>query len=144
MRKLRDGSYNPFNLYLADGRESFVTHQREESVETEALDPGIHVLCNRDLDDLGVSKIARIREALGRLDLAAPVEALMKGLAELLRSHESAADPLQAVCIHAGGYGTRSSAILALGPDRWRYWHADGPPCTTKYRNLAKLLDELQ
>jgi uncharacterized protein with NRDE domain len=144
MRQLKHGSYNPFNLYLADGRESFVTHQREEGVETEALGPGIHVLCNRDLDDLNVPKIARIRGALRRLDLEAPVETLMGGLAELLCSHEPADRPLEAVCIHAGGYGTRSSAILALGEDRWRYWHADGPPCATKYRNLSKLLHELQ
>jgi uncharacterized protein with NRDE domain len=144
MQQLRDASYNPFNLYLADGRESFVTTQREDSVETEALRPGVHVLCNRDLDDLGVPKIARIHEALGRLDLEGPVEAIMEGLADLLRSHTPARAPLEATCIHTAAYGTRSSTILALGPDRWRYWHADGPPCSTKYRNLAKLLDELQ
>jgi uncharacterized protein with NRDE domain len=144
MRELGHGSYNPFNLYLADGRESFVTHQREDAVDTEALEPGVHVLCNRDLDDLSVSKIARIREALGRLDLDARLEPLMDGLADLLRSHEPEGRPLEAVCIHAGEYGTRSSAILALGADRWRYWHADGPPCATKYRNLSKLLHGLQ
>jgi uncharacterized protein with NRDE domain len=144
MQSLSHGSYNPFNLYLADGRESFVTCQREDALETVALQPGVHVLCNRDLDDLKVPKIARIRAAVDRLDLDGPLEALRDGLAELLRLHEPADNPLESVCIHTEGYGTRSSAILALGPDRWRYWHADGPPCATKYRNLAKLLDELQ
>jgi uncharacterized protein with NRDE domain len=144
MQRLRNGRYNPFNLYLADGRESFVTTQREDSVETEPLAAGVHVLCNRNLDDLAVPKIARIHQAVGRLDLEGPAEALMEGLAGILRGHSAPDEPLGAVCVHTAEYGTRSSSILALGPDRWRYWHADGPPCSTKYRNLAKLLDELQ
>jgi len=143
LRRLANATYNPFNLYLADGRESYVTVQREDVVETRPLEPGIHVLCNRDLDDPAVPKVARIRSELEAVDLEAPLETLVGRLGRLMASHD-AGPALDRVCIHTPAYGTRSSAVLALHPERWRYWYADGPPCTTKYRNLTTLLDEIR
>jgi uncharacterized protein with NRDE domain len=150
MRALENGTYAPFNLYVADGERSYVTCQREGHLETEALEPGVHVLCNRDLDDRSVPKVARLRDALAGLDLAASPEWLMGGLARILASHDSAppgepeGSPLESTCIHTESYGTRSSAVLFLGTDRWRFWYADGAPCTAKYRNLTTLLDDLR
>jgi hypothetical protein len=41
---------------------------------------------------------------------------------------------LQALCVHAGIYGTVSSTVLALGPGRVeRYLFAPGPPCRTAF-----------
>lgn len=142
--RLGSGAYNPFNLYLADGRESFVVESGERGTRTRELDPGLHVLCNRDIDDRGVAKIDRIHRALEALDLSAPIRKLLRALASLLASHEPDAPPLERVCVHTPGYGTRSSSVVALGKDRWRYWFADGPPCATPYQNLTALLDSLQ
>jgi hypothetical protein len=59
--------------------------------------------------------------------------------------HLHDAAPLENTCIHAGEYGTRSSSLLALGdePGQDVLRHADGPPCTTPYRDLTPLLREL-
>jgi hypothetical protein len=134
--------YPPFNLYVADGRASFVTSQREDGISTEPLEPGVHVLCNRDLDDRAVPKVERLWASVSAFDLASPLAPLLEGLGEVLRSHEPGA--LEAACVHAGAFGTRSSALLALGARRWRYWHADGAPCSAKYRNFSALLDDLR
>jgi uncharacterized protein with NRDE domain len=146
LRALAPGAYNPFNLLCADRSRTFVTLCAEDSVRVRELDPGVHILCNRDVDDPRSGKIARITRELGELPLRGPVERLFRALARVLGLHGEADAPLDHVCVHApqSGYGTRSSAILALGERRWRYWHADGPPCETKYENYTTLLDDLR
>ena len=143
MRDGLQGTYNPFHLLYADGRQSFLTHLGERGVETRALEPGIHVVCNRDPEDPSSSKTRNIRKALTQIDLDAPFARVFDGLAAVLAQHGEG-DPLEHVCVHTPEYGTRSSAILALGEDRWRYWHAEGPPCQAKFRNLTRLLDDLR
>jgi uncharacterized protein with NRDE domain len=138
-----EGQHNPFNLLCADGRRTFVTCQREGGLETEELGPGVQVLCNRDINDPAVPKIAGILERLDRIDLGGSFSGVFEGLAAVLREHAEEA-PLSGVCVHTAGYGTRSSAILSIGGDRWRYWFADGPPCEAKYQNLTTLLDDLR
>jgi uncharacterized protein with NRDE domain len=144
---MRDGleaKYNPCNLLFADGNDSFLTRLREDGVRTQELGPGIHVVGNRDLEDPSWPKVRRIRDAVGRIDLTGPFESLFEGLVSVLSSHSGGENPLEHVCVHTPAYGTRSSAILALGEDRWRYWQAEGPPCEAKYRNCTRLLDELR
>ena len=137
-----EGRYNPFNLLYADGRDTFVTSLDDRRAVTRALGPGVQILCNRDVNDMASPKISRIRERVGAIDLEGPFEQIFRGLAEILASHD---DPEGTqVCIHTADYGTRSSAIFALGGQRQRLWYADGPPCQTKYRNHSALLDELR
>jgi hypothetical protein len=139
-----EGRYNPFNLLCADGRSTWVTRCGENQTRTERLEPGVHVLCNRDVDDGGSPKISAIRERLAPFDPAAPLPETLDLLSGMLRSHAGSASPFESVCVHTPGYGTRSSALIALGERRWRWWHADGPPCDAKYRNHTTLLDELR
>jgi uncharacterized protein with NRDE domain len=146
LRRESQQAYNPFNLLYADGEVTYVTCQREEGLETLSLGPGCHVLCNHDINDETVPKVAQIKQELDRLDLGAPFGAIFESLADLLRSHADRGRPLDNVCVHARdmGYGTRSSSIWAIGERQRRFWYADGPPCETKYRNFTALLDELQ
>lgn len=139
-----EGSYNPFNLVYADGRRTFITTQRENRLETAELPPGIHVLCNRDINDAAVPKIASIRERLTALELAGGSEGILEGLQKLLRTHASGSSPLDGVCVHTEDYGTRSSAVLEIGRERWGYWFAEGAPCATRYRDCSALLEELR
>ena len=141
---VRPDEYNPFNLLCADGRETWIACLRDDGLETRSLDPGPHVLCNRDVDDAAVAKVAAIQAELAALDFCAPFARLFEDLTRLLASHRDPGTPLDNVCVHTEGYGTRSSAIWALGGARSRFWYADGPPCESKYRNLTALLDELQ
>ena len=58
-------------------------------------------------------------------------------------AHPDPSNSLENPCVHRSEYGTRSSTVLAVGPDRrtWRY--ADGAPCETKYDDFSRLLDDL-
>ena len=136
--------YNPFHLFYGDGSRSFETRSEDGGLRTQELGPGIRVIGNRDLNDPASGKLRRLRESLERLDLTRPFAELFGDLTLLLRSHRGGESPLEHVCIHTADYGTRSSAILALAPERWRYWHAEGAPCEAKYRNYTRLLDEIR
>jgi uncharacterized protein with NRDE domain len=136
--------YAPFNLLAADGRETWAVRQREgEPLETRRLDPGIHVVCNRDPDDPSSGKVRRIEAMLAELDLSAGLERLVAGLVGVLGAHPEPSNSLENPCVHSSEYGTRSSTVLAVGA-RQRCWqYAGGAPCETKYRDYSRLLDEL-
>lgn len=136
--------YNPFHLLAADGTSACVLVGGEERWDLRALEPGIQVVCNRDPKDESSRKVQAIRSAAGQIDRRAGADALFLGLARLLGSHDGGPNPLESVCVHTPGYGTRSSTVLALGGERWRCWHAEGPPCETKYANLTRLYDEIR
>ena len=139
-----ENTYNPFHIFYGDGRESFLTFLRDEGAETAAIAPGIQVLGNCDPDDPDSDKVRRIREEVGIIDLEAPLETIFSRLAEVLRGHSGGNGPLDHACVHTPTYGTRSSALLTAGGERWRYWHAEGPPCEAKYTDYTRLLDEFQ
>ncbi len=71
--------------------------------------------------------------------------AILEGLAGVCRSHDGGGDAFRDACVHAGGYGTRSSALLILADaddgDVLRF--ADGPPCATEYEDFTPLLRRL-
>jgi uncharacterized protein with NRDE domain len=144
MREGLEGIYNPFHLLYADTKESFLTCLHEDGTETHALHPGIHVVGNRDSRDPSGTKARRTQEAVERINTRGPFEVLFQELITVLSSHNGGESPLEDVCVHTAAYGTRSSTILTLGEDRWRYWHAEGPPCQAKYRDWTHLLDELR
>ena len=144
MRQGLEGTYNPFHLFYADGKQSYLTCLSENGAETRELAPGVHVVCNRDPADPSSSKTRHIRSAVAELDLDAPFPQIFEGLVRVLSQHRDGPDPLEDPCVHTPDYGTRSSAILALGRERWRYWHAEGPPCQAKFLNFTRLLDELR
>jgi len=136
-----EGAYNPFHLLCADGHSAHLTVLRDDGASTIALDPGAHVVCNHDPDDPGSSKVRDLQQRVDALDVGLPLEALMDALAEVLSSHAEPGNPLSSACVHTPDYGTRSSTLIALGPEQRRYWHSDGPPCEAKYRDLGTLLD---
>ena len=141
--RARDQRSAPFNLLAADGSETWLAQRQGDQLETRSLDPGIHVVCNRDPDDPDSAKVRRIEEMVLALDLAAGLEKLVAGLSRVLRAHPDGSNSLENPCVHTATYGTRSSTVLAVGPERrtWRY--ADGAPCETKYDDFSRLLDAL-
>jgi uncharacterized protein with NRDE domain len=159
---LRPSEYNPFNLLYGTAEELRVVHVRPESerMVSEEVPAGVHVLPNDVLDAPGMPKVARARrlaEAAARRPWPECVEVLRALLAdhelpervpeELL--DEGVDTPelrewlrhLQALCIHTPGYGTRSSAILALAPGRVAHYLAsDEAPCRGEFRDVTGLL----
>jgi len=143
LSSLPASAYNPFNLFLSDGRRAFAAVYEEKPRVTE-LAVGAHVLGNADPDDRGVPKVARLlREAEAVAN--ATSRDLLENLAALCRSHGGGGGALEDTCIHAGGYGTRSSTLLLRGAavETSVLRFADGPPCETEYRDWTPLLGAL-
>jgi uncharacterized protein with NRDE domain len=133
--------YNPFNLFVADATDAFAVVYDGGS-KLLPLAPGVHVIGNADPNAREVEKIAR---TMGRAErvAAGPPDAIAAGLEEICRAHEAGDDALASTCVHRGGYGTRSSTLLRLGSNGALLQHADGPPCTSPYRDFTSLLTQL-
>ncbi len=148
-----------FNLLYGDGATAKVAYARREaaSLEVHELSPGLHVLPNDRLGSPEFPKVDRAL-ALARPLLQARGAALEEGLARVLADHDrpplahvaqppegapfdhAIARELQAICIHTPLYGTRSATIAAVEPGRVaRYLFADGPPCTSPFRDYTPL-----
>jgi uncharacterized protein with NRDE domain len=138
MTRLPRDAYNPFNLMLADGRDAFVVSYQGKP-RVAVLDRGPHVIGNADPDARSIPKLARLLES-SRAAIRGSSQDALEALAGLCREHGAGASPLEDTCIHAGGYGTRSSTLLRLGTLEPAWWFADGPPCRTAYEDFSPLL----
>jgi uncharacterized protein with NRDE domain len=136
--------YAPFNLLSADGNETWLVRRTHEGQTARALDPGIHVVCNRDPEDPSSEKVRRIEKEVAGIELGLPPDRLLQELFRVLRSHPSGSNPFENPCVHTAEYGTRSSSVLFVGESRSAYWYADGAPCETEYRDFTGLLDDLR
>lgn len=137
IQRLPHDAYNPFNLVVADGRtaHAFSYVGSPERVDWE---PGAHVVGNVHPREQGSAKLDRLR---GEVAAVLDSERVLDDLGDICRSHAGAA-PLESTCVHAGGYGTRSSTLLRLGHEA-RLLHATGAPCAREYDDFTPLLDEL-
>jgi uncharacterized protein with NRDE domain len=154
--------YASMNLVWGSARGvsiAYVRHHRADgspggSLESERLTRGIHVLCNDRLGADGFPRGVRLHDAIAAAPLAWP--ALLPPLIAALGDHTHAdvlpahipprispalARATTATCIHADGYGTRSSSIIAARDgETLAYLHADGPPCTAPFVDRMELL----
>jgi uncharacterized protein with NRDE domain len=160
LEQLSASEYNGFNLLLGDGERLMVAYARPEvdRVALHELGPGVHVLGNDRLRSPDFPKAARI-EGDAREHLAQhgdlPFEARVASLRALLGSHaqpelshvhvpadqpfpRELVQALEATCIHTPQYGTVSSTLLNLAPQRPpTYWFADGAPCQTAFQPVS-------
>lgn len=134
--------FNPAWMLVADRRSCFAVTVAGARPAVAALPPGVHVLENR-APGRRSAKVDHVLTMIGplgpgttltgRADLRAQLEAV-------LRDHRRPVDPasgshrpeLLAACVHAGGYGTRSAAMIEVTGDPGRppsLAVADGPPC---------------
>jgi uncharacterized protein with NRDE domain len=135
--------YNPFNLFVSDGREAWCASAPESGARRVRLEPGVHVVGNGAHHAEPLPKVARLSERVRGL-CGRPFGQALDGLARLCRGHEQG-DPLGSACVHTERYGTRSSALVALGeaPGTGLFRFADGAPCETEYADFTPLLHEL-
>jgi uncharacterized protein with NRDE domain len=143
LERQRGQVYTPFNLLAADGGDTWLAQRTSEGQTIRRLDPGVHVVCNRDPDDATSGKVRRIAAGASAIDVRLGLESVVSELMALLGGHPIPSNPLENPCVHTAEYGTRSSTVLALGAARrvWRF--SDGAPCETKYRDFSSLLDAL-
>ena len=144
--ELPTATHNPFNILIADAENAFVAQNRAAGMSVVAIDPGLHVLTNLDLNDHECPRISHswaYFAAAGEAFQAQqdPAE-FRRRLQTVLSDHVTAVDdrqPTDQICIHTPGYGTRSSSMIFLhegsGPE---FYHASGAPCETNYEKLPQ------
>jgi uncharacterized protein with NRDE domain len=135
--------HNPFHLLVADGQRTALISGGTEGLCRRDLDPGIHVVGNGDPEESVPRKLGRVRAAASAIDPAAAWDRILGQLVAVLSDHGDP-DPFENACVHSPDYGTRSSAVIALGTARRGYWVTDGPPCRAKFTNWSRLLDDLR
>jgi len=167
VRALDGREYNEFNLVYGDATRLYCAYARRDAraLRIAPVPAGAHVLANDELDTPTLPKARRAQREAMRLAAAAAEtphgddERIFAALSGLLASHERApldavqepplgsgmsralAQELDALCVHAPGYGTRSATLLSLAPGRVaHYLFALGPPCTTPFHDHTALL----
>ena len=131
--------YEGFNLVVADA-EAAVLLEWDGRLAITEFDPGVHVVMNAGFDDTFHAVPERPDAARAQAESAAKVRgALEPGSGEtadgwLERAAGVLGDHDYGVCVHADGFGTRSSSLIALRSDgSATYRYADGPPCETPF-----------
>ncbi len=137
-------SYAPFHLLAADEDACLlVVHDGGGSFTRHRLTPGVHIVVNVGFDgewfvpdrrpDVGKRQgrnADRIREELRpKADETAATWTARAG--SVLGDHD------YGVCLHGGGFGTRSSSLVRLGKERV-FEYADGPPCRAAFERVDK------
>lgn len=142
LEHLEPEAYNAFNLFVADRTMCFLVTYDGKGRCLE-LPPGPHVVGNTDPTAARTAKLAALDRQVAA---AAAGDRVLEDLAAVCRGHSPNGDALAGACVHAGGYGTRSSTLLSLADDEaaslLRY--ADGPPCRTAYDDFTPLLRDLR
>lgn len=134
---------NPFSLFAADTTSAWFAgwDGPDDGARLVELTPGLHTLTNtHDLDELAAAEVLRAADggpvAFPRGISLADAEPLLLRIA---KSHAPLdGGPRSACCVHGDGRGTVSSALLAVDARgrSVRFLAADGPPCTTRYREV--------
>jgi uncharacterized protein with NRDE domain len=138
--------YNPFNLLIAAPDAACVIGNRSGQMLETALEPGLHLLTNLELNDPECPRIAKsyglFEEAQDDLAEDGPDRFLAR-LRGILSDHSTPLDPRAPLppnnlCVHTEHFGTRSSTVLLYSARerRFRMWNAAGPPCQVGYAEV--------
>lgn len=143
LEQLPAQAYNSFNLLVAD-RNSVHAITYAQTVRRVELPSGPTVICNADPAAPPTPKLTKLLARANQISARAPRDVLDE-LAKICRSHDSEGDAFRSACIHAGEYGTRSSALIRFGEDPrdTEFRFTDQPPCESEYQDYTPLLREL-
>jgi uncharacterized protein with NRDE domain len=148
---LNPADFNAFNLLYGDARALRVAYARPSQplILRADVPAGIHVLPNDVLDAPGLPKVERAR-LLAAEHVRKPWPLLARALQELMADHHLPDGPplperpFQALCIHTSHYGTRSSTLLALAPERVAHCQvSQEPPCQLSFKELTGQISPL-
>jgi len=134
IRSLDPRDYNPFHLLVADADGAFVVWSDDESMHLETFGTGLHVLTERSF---GAAANARADFIEAQARSLVEQDALSPSALAAILSVRRVGD-IDATCvlIPEMNYGTRSSAIAAIGRESFFHW-AEGAPCDSEYEDLS-------
>src|SRR5439155_3214168 len=138
-REVREHEYNFWNLFVASKKEvRFFRYDGELSM-TRGHE-GLNVLTNEGGNIATDPKVQFIQGILAKVSLDS--EEVVRSLQRTLRTHAAGPGGI-GLCVHGPGGGTVSSTTLALSnadPGENVLLYADGPPCTTPYRENREVI----
>jgi len=140
----RGDAYNPFTLLVAARERAVVGLPDGAAVRVQPLPRGVHLFTNLEVNDPTCPRIAKSHRLFEAVSIDETVgKGELEGLRAILADHSTQLDPRSpeddnSLCIHAGPYGTRSSAVIAVdAANRGRFWHCEGPPCRGEHTPVA-------
>jgi len=140
-REVREHEYNFWNLFVGSRKEvRFFRYDGELSIARGH--EGLNILTNEGGNVATDPKVPLIQGLLAKGPGTS--EDIVRSLQRTLRTHASGGGP--GLCVHAAAGGTVSSTILALSnadPGEHALLYADGPPCTTPYRDYGEVIRRL-
>ncbi len=142
-REVREHEYNFWNL-VAVSRKELRFFRYDGELAMNRGHEGLNVLTN---EGGNVATDPKVQLIQGLLAKAPPrsIEDVIPALQRTLRTHASGSDQV-GLCVHFTGGGTVSSTLLALSnadPSENVLLYADGPPCTTPYRDYREVIRRL-
>jgi hypothetical protein len=144
LAQLDPDAYRTFNLIVADARDGFwLRHAGGASVELRSLKEGLSLIAAGDVDDFTTRRLALAMPAFRAWPAPEPDREDWAGWEALLGSTRApSGEPATAAMrFRAGGYGTLSSALIALpagGVDRSaRFRFAAWQPEPTPWREIS-------
>lgn len=140
-REVREHEYNFWNLFVGSRKEvRFFRFDGELSMARGH--EGLNVLTNEGGNAVTDPKVQLIQGLLAKAPGTS--EDVVRSVQRTLRMNASGGSP--GLCVHGAGGGTVSSTILALSnadPGEHVLLYADGPPCTTPYRDYGEVIRRL-
>lgn len=140
-RAVEADEYAGFNLVVADANAA-VMLEWDGRLQVQNLAPGVHVVVNVGAD--GHFTLPEARPERGRDQAEGAMEARRRLRPEPGEGHEDWLDRATAVlgdhdvglCVHADGYGTRSSSLVVIGDDGAVFRHSEGPGCEADHETV--------
>ncbi|MBK1723503.1 NRDE family protein [Thiocystis violacea] len=118
LAELDPAAYRPFNLVIADPRMAFwLRHGGDGVIGVRGIEPGLHLLGSTELDDPAHPRIARYLPRFQAAAVPDPERDDWRDWRALLADRDApeALGPDAAMRLErADGFGTRSSALIAL------------------------------
>ncbi|MFB6172176.1 MAG: NRDE family protein [Haloarculaceae archaeon] len=140
-RAVEADEYDGFNLVVADANAA-VLLEWDGRLRVRNLTPGVHVVVNVGAD--GDYDVPETRPERGREQATGADEARRRLQPDPGEDHETWLDRATTVlgdhdvglCVHADGYGTRSSSLIVVGEAGAVFRHSEGPACEADYETV--------
>jgi uncharacterized protein with NRDE domain len=143
--ELSSGQYAGANYVCIDSASGNVIHGGDR-VERIALEPGLHLLANDNLNDPHDARLALARELFSKAPSRTAAEFLT--LAKQVCGHylPDASAGAPSIVLRAADRGTVSSTLVSLAHDASAavYQFASGPPDLAPYEDFSPLLRSLR
>ncbi len=140
--------YQPFTVVFADAGEAWSAFNAPGRIESEKLNPGLHVFSNAVVHDEASEKrqrayglFAEAQPDAKKLSTTSPwINELKKALSDHTLG-ENVIDPREAICVHGEVSGTVSSSIVLFSQSsrRFRTFYCGGAPCQAEFGEAPSL-----